>query len=146
MILAQSSSTDVHAEEDGGRHRVQTCQLGWRLESALVAQVQECCRKEGLRPGQFMARALRPGRARTCNPMIRSHILGKQRARIASRDFKRILVGPATSKHILFAPRRTSTAAKKPSHASLLRRDRRLRGTRPERIYRSECQPDRRCG
>jgi hypothetical protein len=59
MIPAQSSSTDVHAEEDGGRHRVQTCQLGWRLESALVAQVQECCRKEGLRPGQFMARALR---------------------------------------------------------------------------------------
>jgi len=55
MIPAESSLPDRHTQEDGQR----TVQLGWRLSSALVCQVQECCRKEGLRPGKFMARALR---------------------------------------------------------------------------------------
>jgi hypothetical protein len=61
MIPAESSSSDCHTQEDGDsiRHRVQTCQIGWRVPSELVCQVQECCRREGLRPGEYLTRALR---------------------------------------------------------------------------------------
>jgi hypothetical protein len=53
MLPAQSTSQNCH-KEDGC-----SIQTGWRVPAGLVHEVHECCKREGLRPGAFVARALR---------------------------------------------------------------------------------------